>query len=200
MKRTEATHSEDLRKSDNNLTVERSLKMKRSASTTEVTTVIERDRRLAGAPSFGENRIVLHPVPVSCSAGIVAGETWEGRYGKLYQTQATDRDGTPIFVQYFVPTRKVREVQISLPGHTGRTAAEYAMSEAVAIVRSGRRELKRLLLEPTVLFEPHERKITARLMYVYEGAVRVGCARRLAPEEARAIGCPPEILGKVLQQ
>jgi len=173
--------------------------MRRSASTTEVTTVSERDGRLAGAPSFGEDRIVLHPIHASCSAGVVAGETWAGRYGKVYQTRATDRDGTPISVQYFVPTKKVREVQISLPGHTGRTAAEYAMSEAVAIVRSGRRELKRLLLEPTVLFEPYEREITARLMYVYKGAVRVGCSRRLAPEEARAIGCPPEILGKILQ-
>jgi len=158
-----------------------------------------KDGRFRVKPDFKKEGIVLHPIPAACADRIFEGEEWEGFYRAVHATGKVDKGEKPVYVQVFVPRKKVRDVKITLPQRTGRTPIEYALSQAVAIVKSGRRELKRLLIEPIVLFEPYTEQIMARLCYVYRDVVRVGCPKRLSLDDARAIGCPPEVLSRVPQ-
>lgn len=148
-------------------------------------------------PGFGADRTVLHPIG-ACEKVLVDGEEWQGRLDRIFEVKGRrDRSGKPVFVQFFVPEKRITEVKISLPQQTGRTAAEYASSEGTAVVRSGRREIAKALLKATVLFEPYGGLVTARLMFSYKGEVRVGCMKRFSPAEALSIGCPPEVIARL---
>ena len=62
---------------------------------------------LEARPDFNGSCVIFHPIPDNMQSKVKADELWEGYYKQLWNKGKKDKEGKPIYYQYFIPVKKI---------------------------------------------------------------------------------------------
>lgn len=65
--------------------------------------IVRRRGELEAEPDNPDEAIFFHPLPKGLADKVKEGDIWEGRLGRLWDTEKQDVSGRKIFIRYFIP-------------------------------------------------------------------------------------------------
>lgn len=65
--------------------------------------VKRKNDELEAEPDVMDDALVFHPVPKTLLVNVKEGDIWEGRLGRLWDANKTDKNGKKVFIRYFIP-------------------------------------------------------------------------------------------------
>ena len=63
---------------------------------------------LEAEPDTPDTDLTFHPIPKPLVDKVKEGDIWEGRFGRLWDTNKSDAKGRKIFIRYFIPENLIK--------------------------------------------------------------------------------------------